>query len=547
MIYDRLGYLLPAFLYVDILILLGLLVHAVDFGRAAAAVRTGRFWKKAGPALAIVVLAFVVVATVPPRTNRIYYDEHIYMMIGQNIAEHGRAVMGNHVSFRHGDMKLLATELNKEPNTWPALVSLFFKVFGTNEMWGQVLNNLALIAGAAGVGVIVFLLLGSPWYGGLAALVHFTIPHNLIWSNTAAVEPVGAALAVLSVALALWYCRHPRNLTLYILAAVLVLTVQVRHESLLIVPVVGLILLFHDWRIVKNVHLWAATALFAVLCIPHFVHIFVYRHNPWGASGPKFSLQHVPNNLKTNTLYYLVNGEFPVLVTLSALVGMVFSRRVGIRHYALLLWFGLAWGIFIPFYAGSYEYGADVRFALMSFAPLSIFAVLGIEWLDRKLNRHGVRIGRVAVVAVMLQFVTFLPFIRRIGQEAWGSRLDHHYAIEFAKEVPDDGLILTHNPNMFLLREQSAAQMSILTYNPQTSAHLFRQYPGGLYLHWNYWCNVADDVQNSFATNILDRYECSLLREHRDQNMRYALYRIKGAGAQTTGCKPPTPIDNGSP
>ena len=57
----------------------------------------------------------------------------------------------------------------------------------------------------------------------------------------------------------------------------------------------------------------------------------------------------------------------------------------GIRRLALpglfLLWFLMFWGIFLFFYAGSYKYGADVRFALVSFMPLAVLAGLGADRL----------------------------------------------------------------------------------------------------------------------------------------------------------------------
>ncbi len=57
----------------------------------------------------------------------------------------------------------------------------------------------------------------------------------------------------------------------------------------------------------------------------------------------------------------------------------------GIRRLALpglfLLWFVMFWGIFLFFYAGSYKYGADVRFALLTFMPLAVLAGMGADRL----------------------------------------------------------------------------------------------------------------------------------------------------------------------
>ncbi len=53
------------------------------------------------------------------------------------------------------------------------------------------------------------------------------------------------------------------------------------------------------------------------------------------------------------------------------------------------LWFVLFWGIFLFFYAGSYRYGADVRFALLSFMPLAVLAGIGGEAL--RIEKKGQR------------------------------------------------------------------------------------------------------------------------------------------------------------
>ena len=46
------------------------------------------------------------------------------------------------------------------------------------------------------------------------------------------------------------------------------------------------------------------------------------------------------------------------------------------------VWFLLFWGIFIFFYAGSYNYGADVRFALVSYIPIALIAGYGAAALE---------------------------------------------------------------------------------------------------------------------------------------------------------------------
>ena len=88
------------------------------------------------------------------------------------------------------------------------------------------------------------------------------------------------------------------------------------------------------------------------------------------------------------------------------------------RRWRLLiaLWFALFWGVFLPFYAGSYKYGADVRFALVSFMPLAVLAGYGAGAIRDALGRP--RGEALLTLVVLLSWMTFLPSIRLEGQEA---------------------------------------------------------------------------------------------------------------------------------
>ena len=107
--------------------------------------------------------------------------------------------------------------------------------------------------------------------------------------------------------------------------------------------------------------------------------------------------------------------------------------------------------------------------------------------------------------------------------------MDHQYAMEFLKKLPENSIIFTHNPHMFLIHKQSAIQTSSETYNPGTIERLRERFSGGEFLHFNYWSSVNyDELQRSFTENILKNYDCQLLEEHYFNNYRYGLYKING-------------------
>ena len=131
------------------------------------------------------------------------------------------------------------------------------------------------------------------------------------------------------------------------------------------------------------------------------------------------------------------------------------------------------------------------------------------------------------VLVTVLLF--YLPAMRVVGRESWQCRDDHAAAESFAALVPDDGIIMTHNPNMFQIFGKNAAQMSLFTEHSDYAVHVLKpQFQDKIYLHWNYWCNTQDPVQVRFCTNMINSYETQLVAERYAGGKRYALYRVLG-------------------
>jgi hypothetical protein len=101
------------------------------------------------------------------------------------------------------------------------------------------------------------------------------------------------------------------------------------------------------------------------------------------------------------------------------------------------------------------------------------------------------------------------------------------FAREFADRVPADSMILTQNPNMFLLWGKNAAQLSLATTDDAyVRGHMLSRYRGGVYVHWNFWCNIPDKVQQEFCTNAIQRYGVELVDGRNERDYRFALYRL---------------------
>ena len=82
---------------------------------------------------------------------------------------------------------------------------------------------------------------------------------------------------------------------------------------------------------------------------------------------------------------------------------------------------------------------------------------------------------------------------------------------------------------MFHVWGVNAGQMSLVATNPLHLDYLAIRYAGGVYLHWNFWCNTSDPIQQGFCRAALVRKPVEIVREHRERDQYFALYRFKVA------------------
>jgi hypothetical protein len=479
--------------------------------------------------LAASVLACVLAGLVAPRTNRIYYDEHIYQGIGQNLSDLRLAQMCNDGTVEYGVLQCWRGEYNKEPYGYPYLLSLVYRVTGVHEETAFKVNVMV----AALLVWIVFLLTTTlterPEAGGAAALIAALIPEQLRWSHSAAAEPSAALACAFAVLTAAAFVRLRSTPALLCAVVAGAFAVQFRPEAVLVAPVIVLVIAVLAPGEFRQPRFWWAGAFALVLLTVHLGHLAAVRNEGWGSGGPKFSLDYLRGNLPPNGWFYLADARFPVVYSILAGAAWL-NRRMRRPVVIATAYFALFWGIFLVFYAGSYNYGADDRFSLMTYPPLAVLAGIGglalAEWFEQT-GWFPVAAKHAALAIIGFQFLWYLPFIRSTGEEAWGARADVEFARMVARDLPRNSFVLTHNPGMFHLWGISAGQASIASTEAGYAANaLAPRYAGGVFFHWNFWCNVADPLQQSFCTDILQRFPHTLVREQRERNYRYALYRL---------------------
>jgi len=479
-----------------------------------------------GP-LAAFVLAVTLTAVVAPHTNRIYYDEHIYQGIGQNLSDLRLAQMCNDGTVEYGHLQCWRGEYNKQPYGYPYLLSVAYRLVGVNDRTAHVVNILCCGLLTWVVFLIAIALLGDVTAGQFAALIVALTPEQLLWSHTAAAEPSTTLFSAVAVLAALCFVRLRTTWSLAWLVVSCAFAVQFRPESLLVVVVALLVVVLYARDEFRRARFWWASVLGLALCAIYIGHLYAVRNEGWGTAGPRMALGYFWPNLRVNGGFHLWDARFPVVYTLLAFVSLVQwptrATSVSITYFALF------WGVFLFFHAGSYNYGADVRYSLLSVPAIAIMAGAGASRLTRTLSRlPSVRVPiSVVGLALCAQFSFYMPLVRAVGEEAWGARADVAFAREAGAKLPRNSLVLTHNPSVFLLRGINAAQLSLASGDENWIRPTApTRYAGGIFLHWNFWCNVDDRAQQDFCTSALDRFSSRLFIEERMRTYRFAFYEL---------------------
>src|SRR5262249_26431176 len=144
-------------------------------------------------------------------------------------------------------------------------------------------------------------------------------------------------------------------------------------------------------------------------------HLAAVRNEGWGTTQERMSIAYAVQNLRVNGWFFLRDARFPVAFTLVALIGWV-APRADAGRAAIVVYFGLFFGVTLFFYAGSYDYGADVRYSLATYPPIAILAGLGASRAIRTLDAGAPRTavcGLLAAAAVAQFVVVSMPIVRR--------------------------------------------------------------------------------------------------------------------------------------
>ena len=134
------------------------------------------------------------------------------------------------------------------------------------------------------------------------------------------------------------------------------------------------------------------------------------------------------------------------------------------------------------FYAGSYNYGADVRYSLMTYPPLAVLGGLGAARLVAAGSsaRPGVPGARLAVTAGLGVPVPLVRAARPRDDRGsvGGAGRRAVCADRSSPSCRGNSYVLTHNPGMFHLWGVNAGQMSLVVDEPGYARAIWRRATG---------------------------------------------------------------------
>lgn len=497
--------------------------------------------------LAAVFLLAVVLSFISPKRSIIFWDEHIYMGIAQSISLTGKAVSCIECNAEYGEFKVFQSEYNKQPNGYPFFLAIVFALFGVSESSAYFANFLAYLLGVIAVGSAARLLFSSRIVAYCSSGFFAATPMVVRWAGAASAEVLSAAMCSASLAAVVLFCRKA-SLTRGVFAAAITLwAVMVRPENLLMLIPLGLYLVVVKRRMLLNRAIVITVSLFASLLTTELLHLYAVRGERWGSAGEKFSLAQFWFNLPVNGPFFLVNERYPVMFTALAIVGLLFSLRKGavipggretkgglvsqgsLAVMTLFLWFLWSWGVYLFFYAGSYDFGVDARFSVNCAPPLAIFAGLGLSRLLPSVPQAGVTkpFQLSIVVLLFLNLGSFLPFMRAETHDAADARADANLTKELQQLLPRDSIVLSHTPHLWNIRGYNSAQTMVIRAQPgNVEGNMMKRYRGGVYFHYGFWCNVPDARQNAICNSVFENFTTELIGERRDRGFRFALYRL---------------------
>jgi hypothetical protein len=494
----------------------------------------------------IIIAAFSLRNYVAPHTHRVFFDEDIYVELGQDILVRGKGALCNY------GVGAVCNEydLMKWPNGYPFLLTAVFLFAGISE---AVAFNLTVILGTLTVVlsfVAAYYLTKNERTALFASLLLALLPLHVMWSGTTAAEPIMAFFGMLATCCFLYSFEAQDAKSKLLAFSVLAYAVQIKSEGILFLPIFGLMVILLDRKFFKTItdrKVLAIWCMMFLLITPYLTHMkHAFDNDNWGANdGDKMGLSFFFTNLPINAGYYISGYrtiEHPMLFTALAFLGgaylLIKDKRSGTF---LALWFFGFFLMYCSFYAGSVLYGVDVRYQLNCYMPFILMAAAGANLLTdvpasiatSRFGKDGYKevvssaIALLMVVFIMLSFYAILPTVSTPAakiEEARQARDYHQFALEVSNRLAPNCYILSHVPSIYL----PLGKISLQTWNGQNTNvmnDIFTK-TDCVVFDDGYWCNV-DPYKTSVCKSMFDNYDLQYIDSLAEDNgHEYTFYYV---------------------
>lgn len=476
--------------------------------------------------LAIIAIAFFLRGFTAPKTHRILYDEDIYQNQALNIARENKSIVCN---FQIIGQPCQDYFYNKEPAGYPFLLSLAYRIFpagDTTAYWFNIAQSTLIVLLLF---FLVYLIFQNQQIALWSSFFLSLIPIHILWSPMSSAENSFSLWMIIAL-IFLFIFRQTKNYPpLFSAIIASALAMQMRPEGVLfLIITIGFFLIYiRPLKLLKETKFILAILLLIVLSTPLAWHMSSVSNDNWGATGPKFSLQYFTNNLLTNVQYFTSNADFPIFFFLLVIAGLIYvwfyDKKTAVFSY---LWLFVFFGIFLIFYAGSYYYGADIRFANDIHPQIAIFCGL-FAWRITRLKLKNFNwlpyiLTSVIVIISIYSLLNFWPKITSIGQEGWDAREAHDFVIASAKNINSNSIISLHNPAILLNENISSATPNFIF--DKTKFNQLQNQGIDIYFFYDYWC--FSDPWKATCDNILNQYGKTEVAEKTVKNRTYRLFKL---------------------
>ncbi|MDE1804465.1 MAG: glycosyltransferase family 39 protein, partial [Candidatus Micrarchaeota archaeon] len=417
---------------------------------------------------------------------------------------------------------------------YPFLIAIAFAIFGISPATAYGLQMLT------GILSIFFIFLAASAIfekksGVIAATASLALmPELFIWSRTQAIPNLALmAFTTLTFALFIVFARRTNIRTFALFMGSLILTVYMRIEAILLIPI--FLLLFFTFgmeekmshiakgryrltmeHLNNNTKLLIIFLFFFMLVVPDVYYLSTQFANPtYGqdlSNQQLFSFANFLSNYKPNLLFFLGQfnslvdfpNVFPLEITALAVIGGLFLAFVSRRSdrvqvlLLLLLWFFVYMLFYDFFYAGAATFGVDSRFMLQMIPPLCLLAGFGISEISTLTENIKPRIiapvamSLVFIALIIAPFITLIPNITLTPQQMPLQGLIYQAAsflYQNYTSVPTNCLVYTFTPDVWYEFNRSAAQIGYLGSSEQSFLNFSNRYSCQV-IDFGYWCNV---------------------------------------------------------